>query len=171
MLASAYMRVGLHRFLVETCQSFDSGNYNKGGLVKCTQRIRDVLDSITSMRNYSIQFHLNIFRIGVPFLMVSLLGCSPASKPPSEIIPGSSKKDVTAMYGEPDHTQEFTIPDEPFFGPQEGLIDLAPPGTVVEEWVYEIGDDELYIWFTRDDETSENWTVLDLGRYPKGAAY
>jgi len=75
------------------------------------------------------------------------------------------------MYGEPDRTQEFTIPDEPFLGPQEGLIDFAPPGTVVEEWVYEIGDDELYIWFTRDDETSENWTVLDLGRYPKGAVY
>ena len=123
------------------------------------------------MRNYSIQFHLNIFRIGVLFLMVSLLGCSPASKPPSEIIPGSSKKDVTAIYGEPDRTQEFTIPGEPFFGPQEDLIDLVPPGTMVEEWVYEIGEEELYIWFTGDDEAREKWLVLDLGRYPKGAVY
>ena len=123
------------------------------------------------MINYSIQFHSNIFRIGVLFLMVFLLGCSPASTPPSEITPGSSKEDVTAVYGEPDRTQEFTIPDEPFFGPQEGLIDLVPPGTVVEEWVYEIGEEELYIWFTGDDDARENWLVLDLGRYPKGAVY
>jgi hypothetical protein len=166
------MRVGLHRFLVETCQGFDSGNYNKGELVKYTQRIRDVLDSITIMRNFSIQFHLNIIRIGVLFLMLSLLGCSPAPTPPSEITPGSSKEDVTAVYGEPDRTQEFTIPDEPFFGPQEGLIDLVPLGTVVEEWVYEIGEEELYIWFTGDNNaTREQWRVLDLGKYPKGAVY
>ena len=52
------------------------------------------------------------------------------------------------------------------------MIDLAPPGTLVEEWVYEIGDEELYIWFTGDEnEAREDWLVLDLGRYPKGAVY
>jgi len=43
---------------------------------------------------------------------------------------------------------------------------------LIEEWVYEIGDEELYIWFTgKDGEARENWLVLDLGRYPKGAVY
>jgi len=124
------------------------------------------------MINYSIQFRANILHIVIFLLMVSLIGCSPASTPPSEITQGSSKEDVLALYGEPDRTQEFVIPDKPFFGPQEGLIDLVPPGTVIEEWVYEIGDEELYIWFTGNgDEPREDWLVLDLGRYPKGAVY
>jgi hypothetical protein len=110
---------------------------------------------------------------GFILLMILVVGCSPAAPPtPVEIAPGSSREDVIALYGEPDHTQEFNIPDEPFFGPQEGLINLVPPGTTIEEWVYEIGDEELYIWFTGDsDEAHENWLVLDVGKYPKGAVY
>ena len=112
------------------------------------------------------------FLTGILFLMVFIVGCSPGSTPPTEITQGSSKDDVIALYGEPDRTQEFTIPGEPFFGPQEGLIDLVPPGTAIEEWVYEIGDEELYIWFSGDsDEAREDWLVLDLGGYPKGAVY
>jgi len=105
-------------------------------------------------------------------LMANIVGCSSIATTPSEITRGSSKADILALYGEPDRTQEFIIPDEPFFGPQEDLIDLVPPGTLIEEWVYEIGDEELYIWFTgKDGEARENWLVLDLGRYPKGAMY
>ena len=109
--------------------------------------------------------------VGILLLTAFLLGCSPASTSPSEITQGSSKEDVIALYGEPDRTQEFTIPDEPFFGPQEGLIDLVPPGTMIEEWVYEIDDEELYIWFTGADEARGDWQVLDFGKYPKGAVY
>ena len=104
--------------------------------------------------------------------MAFLVGCSPVASPSVEITRGSSKADVRALYGEPDRTQEFIIPDEPFFGPQEGLINLVPPGTIIEEWVYEIDDEELYIWFTGDgDKAREDWPVLDLGRYPKSAVY
>ena len=116
--------------------------------------------------------HANPLLAGITLLLAFLVACSPASAPPSEITQGSSKEEVIALYGGPDRTQEFTIPDEPFFGPQEGLIDLVPPGTAIEEWAYEIGDEELYIWFTGDDnEAREDWRVLDLGRYPKGAVY
>jgi hypothetical protein len=109
---------------------------------------------------------------GILLITAILTGCSPVATPPLEITQGSSKTDVIALYGEPDRTQEFVIPDEPFFGPQEGLIDLVPPGTLIEEWVYEFGDEDLYVWFTRDDgEPHESWLVLDLGRYPKGAVY
>ena len=109
---------------------------------------------------------------GILLLMALVIGCSPIASPPAEITQGSSKEDVIALYGEPDRTQEFIIPDEPFFGPQEGLIDLVPPGTLIEEWVYEIEDEELYIWFTGDNsEAREDWLVLNLGKYPKGAVY
>jgi hypothetical protein len=115
---------------------------------------------------------LKAIRTSTILLMILIIGCSPAPTPPAEITQGSTKDDVFVLYGEPDRTQEFIIPDEPFFGPQEGLINLVPPGTTIEEWVYEIGDEELYIWFTgEEDTTREEWRVLDLGRYPKGAVY
>jgi hypothetical protein len=115
----------------------------------------------------------NLIRVCVLLLFMSfIVSCSPATAPSTEIKPGSSKEDVIALYGEPDRTQEFIIPDEPFFGPQEGLIDLVPPGTLIEEWVYEIGDKELYIWYAGDNnQAREDRLVLDLGRYPKGAVY
>jgi hypothetical protein len=60
-------------------------------------------------------------------ILAILAGCAPMSISPSEIAQGSSKEDVIALFGEPDRTQEFVIPDEPFFGPQENLITLVLP--------------------------------------------
>ena len=118
------------------------------------------------------RFRLNLIYAGISLAMTFLVACSPSSTPPAEIAPGSSKSDVVALYGEPDRMQEFIIPDEPFFGPQEGLVNLVSPGTMIEEWVYEIDDEELYIWFTGDEnEAREDWLVLELGRYSKDAVY
>lgn len=112
-----------------------------------------------------------IFAITILLMFLSV-GCSSATTLPAEITQGSSKNEVIAVHGNPDRTQEFIIPDEPFFGPQESLIELVPPGTMIEEWVYEIEEEELYIWFTGENyEARENWLVLDLGRYPKDAVY
>jgi len=84
----------------------------------------------------------NSIRVCVLLLFSALIvGCSPAATSPAQVKPGSSKEDVIALYGEPDRTQEFIIPDEPFFGPQESLIDLVPPRTTIEEWVYDIGEE------------------------------
>jgi len=105
-------------------------------------------------------------------LLTFIVGCSPTATSPAAIKQGSSKEDVIKLYGKPDRTQEFIIPDEPFFGPQENLIHLVPPGSAIEEWVYEAEDEELYIWFTGDSEEGrESWLVLDLGKYPKDAVY
>ena len=124
------------------------------------------------MLNVDRNIQLNFLHAGFLWLMAFLVGCSPVSKIPTEIEQGSTKEDVIALYGKPDRTQEFILPEVPFFGPQESLINLVPSGTLIEEWVYEIGDEELYIWFTGDlDEARENWQVLDLGRFPKGAVY
>ena len=115
---------------------------------------------------------LNSILVNIIFLKALLVGCSPASPLPSEIVQGSPKEDVIALCGEPDRAREFILPEVPFFGSQESLINLVPSGTVIEEWVYEIGEEELYIWFTGDiEDARENWPVLDLAKYPKGAVY
>jgi hypothetical protein len=101
-----------------------------------------------------------------------LAGCSSPSTPRVDIERGSSKEQVIAALGEPDQRRDFVLPEEPFFGPQEGLADQVPAGTSVEEWEYEIGDDVLYVWFTGDDgEASEDGLVLDTARYPRDAVY
>ena len=115
---------------------------------------------------------LNSILISIILLIALLVSCSPVSPLPSEIIQGSPKEDVIALYGEPDRVREFILPEVPFFGPQESLINLVPSGTAIEEWVYEIGEEELYVWFTGDiEDARESWLVLDLAKYPKGAVY
>lgn len=128
-----------------------------------------IATAITMNKRY---YRSSSILVPILLLITFLFGCYPTSTPPAELTQGSSKSDVISLYGEPDRTQEFIIPDEPFFGPQENLVNLVPPGTLIEEWVYESDDEELYIWFTgSSDEARENWHVLELGGYPKGAVY
>jgi hypothetical protein len=101
-------------------------------------------------------------------IAVILVGCSPTSSVPSEIRKSSFEGDVIASLGEPDQTQDFILPNEPFYGPQESLVNLVPAGTAIEEWRYEIGDEVLYVWFTgEDDDLREDWLVLATARYSK----
>ena len=117
-------------------------------------------------------FRLEIIRGVIILIAIVLAGCSPSSSPPPEVSKGSSKGEVIALVGEPDQTQDFILPGEPFFGPQESLINLVPAGTVIQEWVYEIGDEVLYVWFTGEEgKLREDWLVLDSARYPKDAVY
>ena len=119
-------------------------------------------------RNFSLRSVLAVLFI----FSVVLAGCSPTSNHPPEVGKGSSRAEVISALGEPDQTQEFNLPNEPFFGPQESLINFVPAGTVIEEWVYEFGDEVLYVWFTGQvDELREDWFVLDTARYPKDAVY
>ena len=115
---------------------------------------------------------LDSIRAVVLIFSVVLVGCSIISQPTPEIVEGLTKDEVIALLGEPDQTQEFILPSEPFFGPQEGLVNLVPAGTVIEEWAYEIGEQVLYIWFTgQPDESHEDWLVLDTAKHPKDAVY
>jgi len=100
------------------------------------------------------------------------VGCAPAALPTAEFGEGASKADVIASLGEPDQIQEFVLPDEPFFGPQEGLASLLLAGTIVEEWIFERGDELLYIWFAGEDGAApEGWRVVAKGSYPRDAVY
>jgi hypothetical protein len=124
---------------------------------------------MTLIQRYS---RIGSIHVVIFLFAVLLLGCSPQSKPSSDIGQDSSRDQVLALLGEPDETQDFILPDHPFFGPQEGLANLVAPGTVIEEWVYEIGDEVLYIWFTGElDEPRDNWLVLATARYPQDAIF
>jgi hypothetical protein len=118
------------------------------------------------------KLRLKFVHAAVILILFVIVGCSPPALSSPEIEAGSSKGEVIALLGDPDQTQEFVLPDEPFFGPQESLVNLVPAGTVIEEWVYELGEDVLYIWFTGEgDNSGEDWLVLDTAKYPKDAVY
>jgi hypothetical protein len=124
--------------------------------------------AISNMMITKGKFRLALVRAIISIIAIILVGCSPTSSVPSEIGRGSSKGDVIASLGEPDQTRDFILPDEPFFGPQESLVNLVPAGTAIEEWRYEIGDEVLYVWFTgEDDDLREDWLVLATARYSK----
>lgn len=105
-------------------------------------------------------------------IMFALVSCSPDTASPDEVEVGFSRDDVIEAMGQPAATQEFILPDEPFFGPQEGLANLLPPGTVVEEWVYELDGEILYVWFASDlAEPRERWLVVATATYPEGVVF
>ena len=111
-------------------------------------------------------------RAGIMLCSVFLFGCSWVSTPAPDISKGSSKDEVVASLGEPDEIQDFILPDQPFFGPQESLANLVPAGSTIEEWVYVIGDEVIYVWFTGEiGDDRETWLVIEIGRYPKDAVY
>ncbi len=128
------------------------------------------LQLLHSSRNSQNKFWLD--SVHAVIISILLIGCSPISIPTLEVIKGSSKSEVIESLGEPDQTQDFILPDAPFFGPQESLSSLVPAGTVIEEWVYEIDDDVLYVWFTGEvGKLREDWLVLATAKYPKDAVY
>jgi len=114
------------------------------------------------------------FTIILPFLflVVALVSCSSDTASADDVEVGFSRQEVIETMGQPAATQEFMLPDQPFFGPQEGLASLLPPGTVVEEWVYELDGEILYVWFASESaEPREQWRVISTGIYPEGAVF
>ena len=102
------------------------------------------------------------------FLFACQLGILQADS----VNPGDTQAHVQKLLGEPARTQRFSMPEPPFWGPQESLTDLIPAGTQVEEWVYVQGKEELYIWFACDSETlTGECSVIKTARYPVGAVY
>ena len=101
-----------------------------------------------------------------------LSGCNRRQNQLSEIEPGLSKGEVTRILGDPSEVNEFVMPDGPFFGPQEGLTGLGPPGQLVEEWVYYTDGEVRYVWFLGEpDQEREAWHVVLTSVYPKDAVY
>jgi hypothetical protein len=105
-------------------------------------------------------------------LAVALVACQATLDNKVVVDTGSSRAEVQEQLGEPARVQVFQLPEAPFVGPQESLTDLIPPGTWVEEWVYAMGKEELYVWFAGEESQSQDeWLVIETGRYPVGAVY
>ena len=113
--------------------------------------------------------HFGFFMIWLAIL----LGACQASPGNAVVInTGFSRAEVRALMGEPERVQEFILPETPLFGPQESLAELIPAGTWVEEWVYTVGEDELYVWFAGEKgQAKDQWRVIETARYPAGAVY
>jgi hypothetical protein len=76
-----------------------------------------------------------------------------------------------ALLGQPDEMNVSALPEAGFFGPQENLLSMIPAGASYEEWVYEIGESDLYVWFAGEEGAQEDWTVILTGKYPKDAVW
>lgn len=107
------------------------------------------------------------------FLALVLIILTACSQTASKIEIGLSLADVKAILGVPGMVQEFKMPDQPlFFGPQEDLYKLSDPGTLILEWVYERGEEVLYVWFSRDPgRPTMNFRVIEFTTAPKDAIY
>ena len=105
-------------------------------------------------------------------VLLAVASCSSTPSSPGEVEIGFSREEVIEVMGEPATTQDFVLPDQPFFGPQESLTSLLPPGTVVEEWVYELDEEVMYVWFAgKSNLPREEWLVIETGVYPAGAVF
>ncbi len=105
-------------------------------------------------------------------LAIALLAACGGTEPPEELRVGATRSQVVAALGEPDEREDFLMPDGGFFGPQEALTRLVPPGEIVEQWVYQKGDELTYVWFAgRAGAERVSWTVVAFSTAPADAVY
>jgi len=105
-------------------------------------------------------------------LLILFNGCNANNGNALIVKVGSSHDEVRTLAGKPERAKEFRMPETSFSGPQESLTGFVPAGTLVEEWVYEMDKEELYVWFTgQEDQSKDEWRVVASARYPVGAVY
>jgi hypothetical protein len=86
--------------------------------------------------------------------------------------PGVVREEVETRLGPPDERQEMTIPEEPFFGPGEGLSVILEPGAPYEEWVYRRAEMDYYVWFSAPPgDPAGAWEVVLTASYPADAVF
>jgi hypothetical protein len=121
----------------------------------------------------AIEIHRNFLLASVLFILVmGVVDCSQTEDQSAKIQKGFTREDVKSKFGNPDEVNEFELPKVPFYGPQEGLVNLLDPGTLVEEWIYLLGEEVLFVWFAGEaDQPIGSWSVIETATYPEGAVY
>ena len=110
-----------------------------------------------------------------------LAGCSgkpaPSDVPPEprkdpltarfeRIEDGMSREQVRERMAVPETRRDATLPEGPFWGPQEGLEKVIPPQTSFEEWVYTNATHVFLVWFWSTNEgPRDTWTVIGRTRH------
>ena len=104
--------------------------------------------------------------------MTGVVSCANPGIPEIEVGEGLTRQEVLDVLGDPDEVQEFRVPDQPFFGPQEILTSLVPASSTVEEWVYWLDGELTYVWFSgEEDQGRDRWTVVATATYPEDAVF
>jgi hypothetical protein len=121
-------------------------------------------------RKFLNEWNLPVLLVFLALFVASSCSSTPSS--PDEVEIGLSREEVVEVMGEPTTIQDFVLPSEPFFGPQEDLVSLIPPGTVVEEWIYELEEEVMYVWFASESGLPRGeWLVIGTGLYPADAVF
>lgn len=105
----------------------------------------------------------------VALALLALPACRPGLQ--AELEPGMTRSQVERLLGEPDAVQWAALPEQGLFGPQESLYGPLEPGDPYEEWLYDLGDEERYVWFSGSSEDPASWTVIMTVIAPKGVVY
>lgn len=115
----------------------------------------------------------SLFKIIVPLLLV--MACvSPQilAQNFSGVKRGMSRVQVKILLGDPEDSTVAVLPQPPFFGPRESLINFLKPGVFFEEWQYTDGKTIYLIWFSStEEEPRESWKVITKFSYPKGVVF
>jgi len=106
-------------------------------------------------------------------LAFGLIGCNPSfDQRYAKVQHGLSRDQVTKLLGDPYLKKEGSVPDRPYWGPQEGLLSIIGPNASYEEWQYQVKDHNYFIWFSSTDgKPKELWIVIKNANYPKGAVF
>ena len=83
-----------------------------------------------------------------------------------------SRAQVRSIMGDPQHFTVAVLPQPPFFGPQESLVQFLKPSASFEEWQYTDGETIYLIWFgSAEEEPQESWTAVTKFSYPKDVVF
>jgi len=89
-----------------------------------------------------------------------------------QISPGMTRAEVRNRLGDPVSIQEDSLPDGPFWGPQEGIdISTLDDRRLYEEWQYEHKNRIYLIWFGDPAREKSAWRVIGKTSYPKEAVF
>ena len=84
------------------------------------------------------------------------------------IKPGTPAATVRDELGTPDERRRGLVEVRAEPGPAEELNDFAPVGTRYEQWVYERGDSDFHVFFTRGARGGDvDWEVLTVRSVPR----
>lgn len=106
---------------------------------------------------------------GLSLGLLALPACQ--ARPQAELRPGLTRAQVERLLGEPDQVVWSALPEQGLFGPQEALYAQLEPGDPYEEWLYDLGEEQQYLWFSGSTDDRSSWTLITAVTAPKGVIY
>jgi hypothetical protein len=90
----------------------------------------------------------------------------------TRVKPGMNKQRVLNLLKEPHDIVIAVLPEPPFWGPQESLVNIINPGTQYEQWRYVVARTDFLIFFGSADKIPrKEWKVLDKTYYSNNEVF